>query len=222
MASSGRSGSVASRPPVGRRAASAPPEERPTDPCLLWVKGFGEEVLGNVLAAHWDSQLRPIVEEALGKEAADAAKPGVGQYAKAYAVKFESDEDCRTAMLALRAKPASWQNEDGKRVALRFMPDKSLPMRVRGRAIGVVWEHMQAVLESVQSFKEGGFALAGHQKKGTLYARSRAAIKMLAQIEEVGEGFGIKRLPGQEFFGISPEIWREVEAKSLARLQAQA
>ena len=30
--------------------------------------------------------------------------------------------------------------------ALRFMPDKSLPMRVRGRALGMVWEAMQPVL----------------------------------------------------------------------------
>ena len=125
-------------------------------------------------------------------------------------------------MLALRAKPIAWQGEDGKRVALRFLPDKSLPARVRGRAIGVVWDCLHAVLEKNDVFKKDGFALAGHTKRGTVYARSRTEIKMLVQIEDAGEGFRLKRLRGQDFFGISEEIWRGVEARSLALLQTQA
>ena len=114
----------------------------PTNSKLAWFSGFETEQLGNVLLNWYNEKVKALLQEAgMSQHVLDASRCTPGEFAKSLCVEFDSDTACRQAIRLIRDADDALTFKcpmAGCDVAIRVRPDKTLPMRLKGRAISAV------------------------------------------------------------------------------------
>ena len=146
-----------------------------------------------------------------------------GEIARNICLEFDSEHACSTALEHLRNQKlvfhCEMQDED---MVIRSRPDKTLPMRLRGSAVGAIFKVALPALEARPKWNAASFKLGGSPKRGLLYARNEKAMYPLFRICEQGDGTSFTFEPeskGMEFFGITPEEAAQLVEKAKENAQ---
>ncbi|CAK0818299.1 unnamed protein product [Prorocentrum cordatum] len=159
-----------SAPERARRAASAPPLDRPHDPCKVWVGGFPRKMMGAQFEAHWN-KVKQIVPQAVHEEA-------TGRFYNlqyAYFVFFSSEVHAKDFFSKTRdnEEVMTWKDpRTGTSKLVRARPDQTLDVRKKQKTPGRLWEPVLQILKAHPRGPMYSHKLGTNGPKGILFVTS--------------------------------------------------
>ena len=190
---------------------------------VAWVIGFGGLMLGSVLRKWYEEHLQPNLAGLVGESRVASVEVRFNDVGRSFSLHFEDSESCQRFVRGIRDFPLSFKGRLGEARVIRVRPDRTLPVRLRHRALGRLWVELEKLPSRSNAFTSGGYKLASNQTLGLLYARNEHELVELFAIPRA-DGRGEERLsfsphaPGLAAFGIDLAQARSVSDAVLAEL----
>ena len=137
--------------------------------------------------------MQPNLAGLVGESRAAGVEVKFNDVGRSFSLHFEDSETCQRLVRGIRDFPLSFKDRLGEARVIRVRPDRTLPVRLRHRALGRLWVELEKLLSKSNAFATGGSKLASNQALGLLYASNEHELAELFTIPRA-DGRGEERL----------------------------